>query len=122
MDFSEYLRKCRKNKKMTIKQTAEAAGISASYHSSLENGRRIAPPFEVLEQLSDALGLSAEERYRLYDLAAESKQPPALADDINAYIYEMPVLRDLLRSAVAYRLTEQDWEAIDAYIRKNFFC
>lgn len=121
MTFGEYLRQCRKNKKLTIKQTAPEIGLSASYLSGIENGKRSAPSFEILQKLADLLKLTPEERYRLYDLAAESKQPPALADDLNAYIYQYPAVRDMLRCAMEYRLTENDWDTIVAYITKNYF-
>ena len=122
MTFGEYLKQCRKEKGMSIKQAAQAAGISASYLSSMERGSRTAPPFELLQTLAEVLGLDAEACCRLYDLAAESKQPPALADDLAAYINRYPVLRSMLRCAMDSQLTEQDWETIMSYIKKNFFC
>lgn len=87
----------------------------------MESGTRPAPGFEKLWQIADVLELTNHERYRLYDLAAESKQPPALADDLNEYIYQNPAIRDLLRYAMECRLAEKEWERISMFVKKNYF-
>lgn len=87
----------------------------------MESGTRPAPGFEKLRQIADVLELTNHERYHLYDLAAESKQPPALADDLNEYIYQNPAIRDLLRYAMECRLAEKEWERISMFVKKNYF-
>ena len=54
------------------------------------------------------------------DLAAESKQPLTLAEDLNEYIYNNPVIRDMLRYSMKCRLTEKEWEIVFVYIKRNY--
>ena len=50
--------KYRRRQKLTQAALAEKAGISVSYVSMLERGRRT-PPLETIEQLATALGVPA---------------------------------------------------------------
>lgn len=120
MKFSEYLKSYRINKNLKLNKAAQLLGISSSYLSSLENGTRPAPSFELLIKIADVLEMSVNERYRLYDLAAESKQPLTLAEDLNEYIYNNPVIRDMLRYSMKCRLTEKEWEIVFVYIKRNY--
>lgn len=119
--FGECLKFFRIKRGLKLAQAAQMLNISTSYLSSMESGTRPAPGFEKLRQIADVLELTNHERYRLYDLAAESKQPPALADDLNEYIYQNPAIRDLLRYAMECRLAEKEWERISMFVKKNYF-
>ena len=121
MNFCEYLKTCRKKQQLTLTKAAQMMGISPSYLSSLEGGTRPAPAFDTLNKMADVLNLNKKERYRLYDLAAESKQPPALADDLNAYIYQNSKIRDTLRYTMECELSEKDWDTIISFIKKNYY-
>lgn len=120
MTFGEYLRELRNEKNYKINRLAEMIDITSGYLSSIENGTRSAPSFEITMKIADALELSTDERYKLIDLAAESKNPPVLADDLNQYIINNPALRDLLRYTMQCKLSEKDWEIITAFIKKNY--
>lgn len=120
MNFCEYLKSCRKKQNLTLLKAAQMMGISSSYLSSLEGGTRPAPAFEMLNKMADVLNLNKKERYRLYDLAAESKQPPALADDLNAYIYQNITIRDILRYSMECNILEDELETIFSFIKKNY--
>lgn len=111
----------RKNKKIRAKQFAAYLGISPSYLSSLENGSRSAPPFKMLESIADKLDFSAEERQRFYDLAAESKMPPAVADDIVAYMYQNPSIREILRYSMKQHMKNEDWELVFEFVKMNYY-
>lgn len=121
MKFGECLKFFRIKRGLKLAQAAQMLNISTSYLSSMESGTRPAPGFEKLRQIADVLELTNHERYRLYDLAAESKQPPALADDLNEYIYQNPAIRDLLRYAMECQLAEKEWERISMFVKKNYF-
>ena len=121
MKFGECLKFFRIKRGLKLAQAAQMLNISTSYLSSMESGTRPAPGFEKLRQIADVLELTNHERYRLYDLAAESKQPPALADDLNEYIYQNPAIRDLLRYAMECRLAGKEWERISMFVKKNYF-
>ena len=121
MNFNEYLKNHRKKQNLTLNKAAEMIGISTSYLSSLESGSRHAPSFDTLRKTADVLELSAAERHQLYDLAAETKQPPVLADDLNEYIYQNPNIRGLLRYAMECGMAENDWDKVGNFVRKNYF-
>ena len=120
MRFSEYLKSYRINKNLKLNKAAQLLGISSSYLSSLENGTRPAPSFELLIKIADVLEMSVNERYRLYDLAAESKQPLTLAEDLNEYIYNNPVIRDMLRYSMKCKKKKKEWEIVFVYIKRNY--
>ena len=120
MKFGDYIKTNRIKKKLSLAKTAKMLGISLSYLSSLESGARHAPPFFVQQKMSDILELNENERFQLYDLAAESKQPPTLAEDLNEYIYKNPVIRDMLRYSMKCQLTGKEWEITFAYIKRNY--
>lgn len=122
MKFGEYLKSCRTKRNLKLLQTAHMMNISSSYLSSLENGRRPAPSVSVLQKMADVLELDPQERNHLFDLAAENKKPPALADDLASYICQTPQLRDTLRCSMECGLSEKDWDAIIAFIKKNYLC
>ena len=120
MNFCEYLKSCRKKQNLTLLKAAQMMGISSSYLSSLEGGTRPAPAYDTLNKMADVLNLNKKERYRLYDLAAESKQPPALADDLNAYIYQNITIRDILRYSMECDISNDELETIFSFIKKNY--
>ena len=53
--------------------------------------------------------------------AAESKQPPALADNLNYYINQNLVIRDMLRYSMESQLTAEDWEKVFTFVKNNYF-
>ena len=121
MNFGEYIKS--KRIKMGLSQTkaAKMFGISLSYLSGIERNLRPAPTDDVVAKIADVFELSRKERYRLYDLAAESKQPPALADDLVTYIYRYPMIRDMLRYSMECNMKETDWDNVFDYVKKNYF-
>ena len=121
MKFGECLKFFRAKRGLKLAQAAQMLNISTSYLSSIESGARPAPCFKKLQRIADVLELTNHERYRLYDLAAESKQPPALADDLTEYIYQNPAIRDLLRYAMECRLAENEWDRISMIVKKNYY-
>lgn len=121
MEFGEYIKSKRTNRNITQTKAAIMFGISLSYLSGIERGLRPAPADDVVDKIADVLELNRKERYRLYDLAAESKQPPTLADDLVEYIYRYPVIRDMLRYSMECDLKKDDWEKIFNSIKRTYF-
>ena len=121
MKFGEYVKSKRIKRNITQTKAAIMFGISWSYLSGIERGIRPAPTDDVVAKIADVLELSRKERYRLYDLAAESKQPPALADDLVEYIYRYPMIRDILRYSMECNMSEKEWERVFDYVKKNYF-
>ncbi|WP_217237008.1 helix-turn-helix domain-containing protein [Streptomyces sp. AC555_RSS877] len=61
-NLGEYLREQRRNAQLSLRQLADAAGVSNPYLSQIERGLR-KPSAEVLQQVAKALRISAETLY-----------------------------------------------------------
>lgn len=61
-NVGEYLREQRRSARLSLRQLAEAAGVSNPYLSQIERGLR-KPSAEILQQLAKALRISAETLY-----------------------------------------------------------
>jgi len=57
MQLKDRLRELRKSNKLTLRNLAEATGLSVSYMSDIERGRT-SPSLKTLEALAEALGVS----------------------------------------------------------------
>lgn len=62
LKLGEYLREQRRGAQLSLRQLAEAAGVSNPYLSQIERGLR-KPSAEILQQLAKALRISAETLY-----------------------------------------------------------
>lgn len=60
-EIGEFIRRKRKEAKMTLKQVSEGAGISFPYLSTLETGKRENPSAEVLNNIAGVLGVQPVE-------------------------------------------------------------
>ena len=120
MKFGEFLKEKRLERNLNAKTAAKLWNISPTYLSGFENGNRPSPSFKVLENMTDVLKLSIDERYQLYDLAAENKQPPELSRDLTEYVYQIPQIRELLRYSMKCQLTEKEWAVILNYVKSNY--
>ncbi|GAA2012676.1 helix-turn-helix transcriptional regulator [Catenulispora yoronensis] len=60
--LGEYIREQRRNAQYSVRQLAQAAGVSNPYLSQIERGLR-KPSAEILQQLARALQISAETLY-----------------------------------------------------------
>jgi transcriptional regulator with XRE-family HTH domain len=61
-NLGEYLRDQRRNAQLSLRQLADAAGVSNPYLSQIERGLR-KPSADILQQLAKALRISAETLY-----------------------------------------------------------
>ena len=112
MRFGEFikLRRQADPRGLTLKDIAEVLGISVSYLSDIEQGRR--KPFDSakIEQFCNFLGLSDEDRSRMYDLAArETGKVPSDIEDILMYTDIGGLAWHALRLSNAGVITENDW-------------
>jgi transcriptional regulator with XRE-family HTH domain len=60
--LGEYIREQRRNAQFSLRQLADAAGVSNPYLSQIERGLR-RPSAEILQQIAKALRISAETLY-----------------------------------------------------------
>ena len=106
--FGEFLVAKRKEREIPALQVAEALGISPSYYSDIEKGRRNPPPErESLAKITQILRLQGDDLALFYDLAGKARDeaPPDLPD----YINENQVVRVALRLAKDTGSNE-DWQ------------
>jgi transcriptional regulator with XRE-family HTH domain len=61
-NLGEFLREQRRNAQLSLRQLADAAGVSNPYLSQIERGLR-KPSAEILQQIAKALRISAESLY-----------------------------------------------------------
>jgi transcriptional regulator with XRE-family HTH domain len=87
--LGEYIRQQRRNAQYSLRQLADAAGVSNPYLSQIERGLR-KPSAEILQQIAKALRISAEALYVqagiLEERYGDSDVPAAILGD--AYLAE----------------------------------
>jgi transcriptional regulator with XRE-family HTH domain len=102
--LGEYLREQRRNAQLSLRQLADAAGVSNPYLSQIERGLR-KPSAEVLQQVAKALRISAETLYvRAGILDAErgsgTSDDGTRGPDTRAVILADPVLTERQKQAL----------------------
>ncbi len=60
-DFAEFLKKLRNDMRLSLRQVAAKAGVSVSYLTQLEHGRRGVPGAPVLKKLAPIYNISTRE-------------------------------------------------------------
>ena len=66
LKFGEYIKSKRLEKGISLRELASKVGISPSYMSDIEKGRRNAPNKEKVDKIAEALFYSEEEINELY--------------------------------------------------------
>lgn len=111
----ENLKRIRKTKKMTLKQLEEITGITNSYISAIENGRKKNLSTEILEKLAKALGVNVVDFYDKPVLTDKDKK------DINKDLNEvMQEFRDGTDGTAYYNgipLEESDLDLIESAMK-----
>ncbi|MDT0343392.1 helix-turn-helix domain-containing protein [Streptomyces litchfieldiae] len=90
-NLGEFLREQRRQAQLSLRQLAEAAGVSNPYLSQIERGLR-KPSAEILQQIAKGLRISAETLYvqagildeRAQDAAADGTRPPGVREAVLA--------------------------------------
>jgi len=99
--IGEYIRDQRKQAKISVRQLAQAAGVSNPYLSQIERGLR-RPSAEILQQIAKGLRISAEALYVqagiLEDREADSDVQPAVLADVHLSERQKQVLLDIYES------------------------
>jgi len=113
MRFGQYLRKKRLDdpREVTQGMLAKELGISLTYLSDIEHGRKKPFDSEYIEKLCAYLDLSAEDKAHIFDLAAKEKHAvPADIEDVLMYEEIGTMARFALRESNAGNVTEEDWK------------
>ena len=97
LTFGEFLQRKREEKQITLRKMAEMLHVSAPYLSDIEKGRRNPPEMEKLEQISQILLLTDEEKSAMLDLAGKMRN--SVAPDLPEYIIGRDYVSAALRTA-----------------------
>lgn len=117
--FAAFFRQMRVEKDTHLKPIADRMGVSVAYLSDIGKGRRMPPDPDRVEAMADTMGLSEEERWKLYDLAG--KERGEVAADLTKYIMdsENPTIRTVLRCAQKNNLGESFWQEVNQLITQK---
>ena len=99
--IGEYIREQRQRAKISLRQLADAAGVSNPYLSQIERGLR-KPSAEILQQIAKGLRISAEALYVqagiLEDRKADTDVQAAIRADLILTERQKQVLLDIYES------------------------
>ncbi|GAB2878646.1 helix-turn-helix domain-containing protein [Streptomyces mayteni] len=102
-NLGEFLREQRRQARLSLRQLAEAAGVSNPYLSQIERGLR-KPSAEILQQIAKGLRISAETLYVQAGILDERAQDDAEGDrpaaDVRAAVRADPHLDELQKQAL----------------------
>lgn len=120
MRYGQFLRSKRigDSRELTLKDVAEELGVSVSFVSDVEQGRR--KPYDEVktQKIIEFLKLSEEEVALMYDLAAkENSKIPRDLDDIMMYTEAGEMARYALRMTKKGIVDEDDWRQFIRYIK-----
>lgn len=99
LTFGEYVFVKRRRLGLSKKEMAAKLSLSATYYSNIENGVRPAPARVVQKNIATVLGLSAQEKEHLFDLAVMTKKKKNIPLDICEYIERDENVKLFLRKA-----------------------
>jgi len=108
--FGEIIREMREAQNLGLRVAAERLGISPAYLSRIERGRERPPKPELVKKMARLLGGDADLLFRL----ADSTDP-----DIAEYMNLVPNVPEFLRTAMALRLTSDDFEQLITEIKRR---
>jgi len=106
--FGETIRALREAQGIGLRSAADQLGISPAYLSRIERGRERPPRPELIRKMATAFGGDADTLFRI----AESTDP-----ELAEYVNSVPALPEFLRTAMAERLTSDDFEQLIEQIR-----
>jgi transcriptional regulator with XRE-family HTH domain len=122
MRFGDFIKQKRLNdpRELTLKDMSEKLGISLSFLSDIENNRRKPFDKDKIEKFAAELNLLAEDKARMYDLAArDRREVPSDIEDIMMYSEIGDMARLALRQSNAGIIDEEDWKTFIREIEKK---
>lgn len=120
MRYGQFLRSKRvsDSRELTLKDIAEELGVSVSFVSDVEQGRRKPYDEEKTEKLVEFLKFTEDDIAMMYDLAArENSRIPRDLDDIMMYSEAGEMARFALRMTKKGVIGEDDWKRFIHYIK-----
>jgi transcriptional regulator with XRE-family HTH domain len=80
-DIGEYLRSLREGQKLSLREAAARTGVSVSYITQIENGKRKAPGPEVLKKLAPAYNVPVRDLLRAAGYLDDIKEIKSVLSD-----------------------------------------
>ena len=80
-DLGEYLRSLREGQKLSLREAAARTGVSVSYITQIENGKRKAPGPEVLKKLAPAYNVPVRDLLRAAGYLDDIKEIRSVLSD-----------------------------------------
>lgn len=111
--FGDFIKRKRQSHpdELTLKDVSKMLGISLSFLSDVENNRRKPFDKDKMELFAVKLGLNADEKAEMYDLAARDRgEIPADLEDIMMYSETGDMARIALRQSNEGKISEEDWK------------
>ena len=120
MRYGQFLRAKRiaDSRELTLRHIADVLGVSVSFVSDVEQGRRKPYDEEKTRKLVEFLGLTEEDVALMYDLASrENSKIPRDLDDIMMYSEAGEMARFALRMTKKGVIGDDDWRQFIRYIK-----
>ena len=108
--FGRYIKYCRESQyNKSVRAMAQELGLTASYLSDIENGKRYAP-FKILPRFIQVFEIQEDEKQDFMDLAYLTKGKGF--PDLSEYLWKHPTARQAVRKAMEKDLSGEDFLAI----------
>ena len=120
-EFGAFLKKKRQTLGISQRIFARITGISYSYISSLETGKRPAPSRDVLIRMEEELRLTPKEKVLFEQLAAKTKPEPTVSYNIADYINKNETVYNTVAFAQRNDIAEEDWQEFLKKIKGKYF-
>lgn len=118
-EFGNFIKNKRLEKRLTLMAAAKLLGISFSYLSDMENGKKLPPNSlndehkQLMKRFKECLEMSDDEYEHLEQLAdKELVDKGHISNEINQYMIETPIATVALRKATKKNLSEEVWKKI----------
>jgi transcriptional regulator with XRE-family HTH domain len=119
--FGAFLQQKRKALGISQRVFAKMIGISYSYISSLETGKRPAPSQDILIKMEETLRLKHKEKELFENLAAKSRVIPTVSPKIANYVNNNDCVLQTLSFAESNNIEEREWQEFLNKIKGKYF-
>lgn len=120
-EFGAFLQQKRKALGISQRVFAELVGISYSYISSIETGKRPAPSAKIIKNMERELKLKRKEKELFEHLAAKSRALPTVSPKIASYVNNNDYVFQALSFAESNNIDGRDWQEFLNSLRKKYY-
>ena len=120
-EFGAFLQQKRKALGISQRVFAKMVGISYSYISSIETGKRPAPSRDILIKMESELKLKHKEKELFEHLAAKSRAVPTVSPKIANYVNNNDCVLQALSFAEKNNIEEHYWQEFLDKIKGKYY-